>query len=381
MNAEINKNYIHLLGALKEKIKNARQRASISVNCEQLIIYWEIGKGILEQKEILGWGSNVIKQLSKDLIKEFPDMKGFSSRNLVYMQTFASSYANLVVFQPENAKDLITQVKPAQKEISLPNVITQASPAQLAKVFNIAYLANLSWYHHTTILDKIKEPEIRAFYIQKTVENGWSRDVMVHQIESKLHQRQGTLTNNFKNTMPAYESELTQQLFKDPYNLDFIMLGEKAKERDLEEALLNHITNFLLELGEGFAFMGRQKKFEIGGREFFIDLLFYHTKTHRHIIVELKIGDFEPEFVSKMNLYLGLVDDYLKGEHDEPSIGLILCKTNNKIVAEYALRDTSKPIGISEYKISEMLDETIKGNLPSIEEIEQKLKDLINGEF
>jgi predicted nuclease of restriction endonuclease-like (RecB) superfamily len=219
----------------------------------------------------------------------------------------------------------------------------------------------------------LKITEERLFYALKTVQNGWTRDMLVNQIEGQLHKRQGALTNNFELTLPSYQSGLTLQLFKDPYHLDFLMLGEEAKERDLENALMNHITKLLLELGEGFAFMGRQKKFEAGNKDFFIDLLFYNTKLRRHIIIDLKIGEFEPEFVSKMNLYLGLADDKLKGEYDESSIGLILCKTNDKIVAEYALRDTNKPIGIAEYKIGTVLPENVKGELPSIAEIEQRM--------
>jgi predicted nuclease of restriction endonuclease-like (RecB) superfamily len=233
--------------------------------------------------------------------------------------------------------------------------------------------AKLPWGHHQVLLDKVKNKDERSFYILKCAENGWSRNVMLHQIESRLYNRQGALTNNFNETLPTSQSDLTQQLFKDPYNLDFIMLSEEAKEKDLEDALMTHVTKLLLELGDGFAFMGRQKRFEVGGKDFFIDLLFYHTKLRRYVIIELKIGEFEPEFVSKMNVYLGLADDQLKGEFDQPSIGLILCKTKNKIVAEYALRDTSKPIGIAEYKISQILPADIKGELPSIEEIENKL--------
>jgi predicted nuclease of restriction endonuclease-like (RecB) superfamily len=213
------------------------------------------------------------------------------------------------------------------------------------------------------------------FYIRKTAEQGWSRDMMVHQIEGKLHEREGALSNNFIRTIPDYESDLTRQLFKDPYQFDFIMLGEAAKERDLEEALMNQITKFLLELGDGVAFMGRQKRFETGGKEFYVDLLFYHTKLRRHIIIDLKIREFEPEFVSKMNVYLGLADDQIKGHQDRPSIGIILCKTKNKIIAEYALRDTSKPIGIAEYKIAQQLPPDIKGELPSIEELERELEE------
>lgn len=205
------------------------------------------------------------------------------------------------------------------------------------------------------------------------MENGWTRDMMVNQIESGLHRRQGALTHNFKQTLPEYQSQLTQQLFKDPYQLDFIMLGEAAKERDLENAIIDQITKVLMELGDGFAFMGRQYRLEAGGQEYFLDLLFYHTKLRRHVVIDLKIGDFMPEYTGKMNFYLGIADDKLKGPQDEASIGLILCKTKNKIIAEYALRDTSKPIGIAEYRINERLPEYIKGGLPSIEEIEEKL--------
>lgn len=367
------KNYGTILLGLKEKIRQARQRASLKVNQELLSVYWEIGKVILEQKEEQGWGSKVIKQLALDLKTEFPDMKGFSDRNLIYMQTFAAAYPDFAAMQQPAAQ--IAQVAPAQLKNTDNQLvaIVQAQPAQLQNNLSPAQLAGISWYHHTTLLDKVEDPELRTFYIKKTIENGWSRNVMVLQIESGLHQRQGALTHNFKNTLPAYQSDLTQQLFKDPYQFDFLMLGEAAKERDLENALMDHITNFLLELGDGFAFMGRQRKFEAGDKEYFIDLLFYHTRLRRHIIIELKIGEFEAEFVSKMNVYLGLADDMLKGEHDEPAIGLILCKTKNKIVAEYALRDITKPIGIAEYKITELLPENIKGELPSIEEIEQKL--------
>lgn len=373
MVSKLEKNYGTILLGLKEKIRQARQRASLKVNQELLCVYWEIGKVILEQKEEQGWGSKVIKQLALDLKTEFPDMKGFSDRNLIYMQTFAAAYPDFAIMQQPAAQ--IAQVAPAQLKNTDNQLvaIAQAQPAQLQNNLSPAQLAGISWYHHTTLLDKVEDPELRTFYIKKTIENGWSRNVMVLQIESGLHKRQGALTHNFKNTLPAYQSDLTQQLFKDPYQFDFLMLGEAAKERDLENALMDHITNFLLELGDGFAFMGRQRKFEAGDKEYFIDLLFYHTRLRRHIIIELKIGEFEAEFVSKMNVYLGLADDMLKGEHDEPAIGLILCKTKNKIVAEYALRDITKPIGIAEYKITELLPENIKGELPSIEEIEQKL--------
>lgn len=376
MASELNKNYADIISRLKEKIKQARLQAAVIVNKQLIDLFWEIGNTILQQQKKEGWGTKIIDRLAADLKSEFPDMKGLSARNIKYMRAFAEAYPNFTIVQPA-----VAQLQSIDKE---PSEFVQVPLAQTGSSSNPlimqAALAQLTWYHHITLLDKIKEPEIRNFYTQKTAENGWSRNVMVHQIESGLHKRQGALTNNFKLTLPAYDSELATQLFKDPYQFDFLMLAEEAKERDLENALMNHITKLLLELGDGFAFMGRQKKFEAGGREFFIDLLFYHTKLRRHIIIELKIGEFEPEFVSKMNLYLGLADDNLKGEYDEPAIGLILCKTNNKIVAEYALRDTSKPIGIAEYKIAQMLPDDIKGELPSIEVIEQRMDEELKEE-
>ena len=376
MASELNKNYADIISRLKEKIKQARLQAAVIVNKQLIDLYWEIGNTILQQQKKEGWGTKIIDRLAADLKSEFPDMKGLSARNIKYMRAFAEAYPNFTIVQP-----LVAQLQSTDKEpsefVQVP--LAQTGPSSNPLIMQAA-LAQLTWYHHITLLDKIKEPEIRSFYTQKTAENGWSRNVMVHQIESGLHKRQGALTNNFKLTLPAYDSELATQLFKDPYQFEFLMLAEEAKERDLENALMNHITKLLLELGDGFAFMGRQKKFEAGGREFFIDLLFYHTKLRRHIIIELKIGEFEPEFVSKMNLYLGLADDNLKGEYDEPAIGLILCKTNNKIVAEYALRDTSKPIGIAEYKIAQMLPDDIKGELPSIEVIEQRMDEELKEE-
>lgn len=353
MASEITNNYIEVLQNLKEKIRQARLRATIAVNNELLKVYWEIGNTILLQQKTEGWGAKVIDRLVTDLKLEFPDMKGLSARNIKYMRAFADAWPGFVIVQGSLAQ--------LQNTGNENNTIVQQPVAQLP------------WGHICTLLDKLNDKDERLFYAQKTIQNGWTRDMLANQIETGLYKRQGALTNNFGLTLPTYDSELATQLFKDPYHLDFVMLAEAAKERDLENALMNHITKLLLELGDGFAFMGRQRRFEAGGKEFFIDLLFYHTKLRRHIIIELKIGEFEAEYVSKMNLYLGLADDQLKGEHDEPAIGLILCKTNNKIIAEYALRDTSKPIGIAEYKIAQMLPEDIKGELPSIEDIETRL--------
>ncbi|MFP5040039.1 PDDEXK nuclease domain-containing protein [Parasediminibacterium sp. JCM 36343] len=353
MSFEISKDYPAILNNLKETIRQARMQATIAVNNILLIVYWQIGNTITNQEKAEGWGTKTVEKLAIDLKAEFPDMNGLSPRNLRYMRDFALAYPQFSILQRSVAK-----LKEADNQ---PFIILQRS------------VAKLPWGHNCTLLDRVKLPEERLFYVQKTLQNGWTRDMMINQIESNLYKRLGSLSNNFKTALPAYDSELAIQLFKDSYHLDFFMLSEEAKEKDLESALMTHITKLLLELGDGFALMGRQKKFEVSGKEFFIDLLFYHTKLRRHILIELKIGEFEPEFVSKMNLYLGLADDQLKSEYDQPAIGLILCKTNNKIIAEYALRDTSKPIGIAEYKIAQMLPDDIKGELPSIEDIEERM--------
>jgi predicted nuclease of restriction endonuclease-like (RecB) superfamily len=360
MSSEKNKEYVSALNSLKEKIRQARLKASISVNIQLLCVYWEIGKEILKQQENAGWGAKIIDLLSQDLIHEFPDMKGLSVRNLKYMRAYAEAYPSFV-YGNDYQIDAIMQAVPAQFGNSQSRQFVQAT------------LAQISWYHHTTLLDKVKSPEERLFYIQKTIENGWSRNVMVHQIESGLYSRQGSISSNFKTTLPAVQSELVHEIFKDPYNFDFLTLHEAVHERDIENALTQNITNLLLELGDGFAFMGRQYHLVVGEKDFYIDLLFYHTKLRRYIVIDLKIGDFESEFVGKMGFYLTAVDEKLKGAHDEPAIGLILCKTKNKIIAEYALRDSNKPIGVAEYKLAQILPESIKGELPTIETIESQL--------
>lgn len=368
--------YINILNALKEKIKQARTKAAITVNVGLLKLYWEIGMIVSAQEKTKGWGAKVVVQLSKDLSSEFSDMKGFSQRNLRYMRDFALAYPELGITDtqsilqqaaaksPSNETTLILQGMPAKFQIPDNQYITILQES----------LAKLSWYHHTTLLDKVKDREIRLFYIQETIQNGWSRDVMVHQIEGGLHQRQGKIASNFKNTIAAEQSELVQQLFKDPYKFEFIYLGKEAKERDLEDALINQLTKFLLELGQHFAFMGRQYKVMVGEREYFFDLLFYHTRLKRYIVIDLKIDEFKPEYKGKMEFYLNLADEHLKQKDDEKSIGLILCKTKDGLVVEYALRDSSKPIGIAEYKINELLPANIRGELPSIEELEAEIE-------
>jgi predicted nuclease of restriction endonuclease-like (RecB) superfamily len=282
-----------------------------------------------------GWGAKVIDKLAGDLRQAFPEMKGFSARNLKYMRAFAEAYPDEQFVQEA--------------------------------------FAQITWYHNTTLMEKLKSLEQRLWYAQQTIQYGWSRNVLVHQIESGLYHRQGKAITNFENTLPKPESELAQQILKDPYNFDFLSLGKEAEERDLEKGLLKHIRDFLLELGVGFAFVGSQHHLEVDGEDFYIDLLFYHLRLRRFVVIDLKMEKFKPEFSGKMNFYVAAVDDLLKHPDDNPSIGLILCKTKSQTIVEYALRDISKPIGVSTYQLRDTLPEQLQGSLPTIEQLEAEL--------
>lgn len=330
--------YATILEELKIKIRQAQYKAVISANKEMFFLYWDIGKTILIQQEKQGWGAKVIDRLSQDLCKTFPDMKGLSSRNLKYMRAFAAAYRN--------------------------------------KVFVQEVLAQITWYHNITLLDKVKGSAEREWYIRETIKNGWSRNVLVHQIESNLYKRQATKEKitNFDKTLPAPQSELASQTLKDPYIFDFLNLSQSAKELELQNELLKHITKFLLELGSGFAFVGSQYHIEISKKDFYIDLLFYHLELRCYIVIELKTGDFKPEYAGQLNFYLSAVDSRIKNKDDNPTIGIILCKNKNRIIAEYALRNMTKPMGVSEYKLSRVIPEKLRKALPTVEEIEQELK-------
>jgi predicted nuclease of restriction endonuclease-like (RecB) superfamily len=335
--------YDIVLKGLKEKIQNARMKAILAVNHELIYLYWEIGKQILVQEQEKGWGAKVVDQLAVDLRKAFPEIKGFSARNLRYMKAFADAY-------PDSA-------------------ILQAGPAKL------------TWYHNCTLLDKIKIDEERQWYAVETIKNGWTRDVLVHQIESGLYKRQGAAITNFGTTLPKPQSELAHQILKDPYNFEFLNLSQESLERDLEQALLGKLKDFLLELGSGFAFVGSQYHLEVGGQDFFLDLLFYHYKMRCFVVVDLKITEFKPEYAGKMGFYLSVVDDLLRHPDDQPTIGLILCKTKNSVIAEYTLRSNQSPMGVSEYKLAEQLPEQVRTILPAIATIEKELgKPLISSE-
>lgn len=329
--------YDDFLRDLKDRIRSAQVKAALAVSHELVTLYWNVGRQLIAEQMRRGWGAKVIDRLAADLRHAFPEMKGFSPRNLKYMRALAEAYPDA---------EFVQQV-----------------------------VAQIPWGHNLRILDAMNNPDEREWYLRQTIEHGWSRNVLVHQIESQLYQRQGKALTNFAQTLPAPQSELAQQLLKDPYTFDFLTLGAAALERDLERGLLAHLREFLLELGIGFAFVGSQQHLEVGGQDFYLDLLFYHLRLRCFVVIDLKISEFQPEFVGKMNFYLSAVDDLLKHPNDQPSIGIILCKTRNNVIVEYALRDTNKPMGVSTYQLTESLPKQLKGSLPTIEELEAELSD------
>lgn len=330
--------YQTFLRGIKERIRAAQVSAVVAVNRELVILYWQIGREILKRQKQYGWGASVIERLSDDMHRAFPDLRGFSSRNLKYMRAFAQAWPNS-------------------------SIVQQAA-------------AQLPWFHHCILIDKIKNTPEREWYVNQAITHGWSRNVLVHQIESGLYHRQGKAVTNFSRALPDPQSDLAQQLLKDPYNFDFLTIGDDAREQDLEHGLLEQLRSFLLELGVGFAFVGQQVHLEVGGEDFYIDLLFYHLLLHRYVVIDLKAGAFKPEDAGKMNFYLSAVDAKMRHHDDKPSIGLILCKTKNKTVAEYALRDMAKPVGLSSYvtKFTASLPKILKGKLPTIAELKAELR-------
>jgi predicted nuclease of restriction endonuclease-like (RecB) superfamily len=334
--------YVQLFDTLKTRIREAQVKAALAVNRELVLLYWNIGRSILQEQEQHGWGAKVVDRLAADLRREFPDMTGFSPRNLKYMRAMATAYPD---------EEFVQQL-----------------------------VAQIPWGHNVRILDYVQEPATRDFYIRQTIQNGWSRSVLMMQIESGLHKRLGAAPTNFDRTLPAPQSDLAQQLLKDPYNFDFLTLAQDARERDLERGLLDHLRDFLLELGQGFAFLGSQYHLQIGTStpeedDFYLDLLFYHVKLHCYVVTDLKMEEFKPEHAGKMNFYLSVVDDLLKGPQDAPSIGLILCKTKNNLQVEYALRGISAPLGISEFRVLEALPAELESSLPTVEQLEAELGD------
>lgn len=328
--------YPQILEGIKSEIRQARLKAIMSANAQLLSLYWQIGTQLQQQRQESKWGDQIINRLSTDLKREFPDLKGFSPRNILYMVQFAATYPDFS--------------------------ITQRPVAQLP------------WAHHVILIDKVKDSSQRLFYMEKALENGWSRDVLSLQIKSALHTRQGAAISNFTNTLPQSQSDLAQQVFKDPYIFDFLTLTDDFQEKDLENGLIEHIAKFLVELGAGFAFVGKQYHIEAADKDFYLDLLFYHLKLRCFVVIEVKKGEFKPEHAGKLNFYLSVVDDKLKHADDQASIGLLICQDKNKIIAEYALRDVNKPIGITEYQLTSAIPENLKSSLPTIEQLERELE-------
>ncbi|WP_315337757.1 PDDEXK nuclease domain-containing protein [Pseudomonas grimontii] len=329
--------YPDWLAELKTRIHHAQQRAVQTVNRELVQLYWQIGRDILERQSREGWGAKVIERLAHDLRTTFPDMKGFSRANLMYMRAFAEAWPDAEIVQ-------------------------QA-------------VGQLPWGHNLVLLAKLKDSQQRLAYAQKAVEHSWSRSVLSMHIETRLLEREGQAQTNFEARLPAPGSDLAHQTLKDPYVFDFLDVSREANEREIEAALVQHVTRFLLELGAGFAFVGRQVPLEVGGDDFFIDLLFYHLKLRCYVVIELKADKFKPEHLGQLGFYLTAVDAQMKGEHDAPTIGLLLCRSKNKVVAEYALRDSAKPMGIAEYQLMASLPAELQTTLPSIEQIELELAD------
>lgn len=329
--------YAATLAEIKQCVRQSRLRTVLAANAAMVMAYWEVGRVILHRQEAEGWGAKVIDRLSSDLREAFPEMRGLSPRNLKYMRSFAAAWPDAAIVQ--------------------------------------GTLAQIGWYQNIALLDKLDDAATRLWYAQQAAQHGWSQPILCMQMEARVHQRHGKAPNNFVQTLPPADSDAAAQIFKDPYLFDFLGTADPRREREVEQALVDHIQRFLLELGSGFAFVGRQVHLEVGDQDFYLDLLFYHLKLRRYIVVELKAVAFEPGFTGQMSLYLSAVDDLLRHPHDQPSIGLLLCKEQNKLVVEYALRGVTSPIGVAEWKtqLTESLPEELRGSLPSIEEIEAEL--------
>ncbi|MFZ3382796.1 MAG: PDDEXK nuclease domain-containing protein [Candidatus Methanoperedens sp.] len=347
----IDTNYSAWLKELKNKVRTVQLKAAVKVNSEMLNFYWELGSDIVEKQATAKWGDGFLSKLSHDLLVEFPDMKGFSKRNLELIRQWYLFYSK----EKAIAKQAVSQFE---------TKIGQQVVSQLVQI---------PWGHNIAIISKCKNTDEGLYYVQNTILYFWSRSVLVHQIESGLYEREGKSITNFKSTLPQPQSDLAMQTLKDPYIFDFLTMTKDYNELELEKELINHITHFLLELGAGFAYIGRQLPLKVGQREFFIDLLFYHTRLHCYVVVELKTTDFEPEHAGKLNFYIKSVDIQYRQEGDQPTIGILLCKSKDKLVAEYALSDIHKPIGVSEYQLIHTLPDNLKQSLPSIEEIEAEL--------
>jgi predicted nuclease of restriction endonuclease-like (RecB) superfamily len=331
--------YLATLCEIKERVLTQRLRVVTTANAAMIGLYWDIGRTILDRQRNAGWGAKIIDRLSSDLREAYPDMQGFSPRNLKYMRAFAAAWPDSSIVQ--------------------------------------RVAARLPWRQNQVLLDRLDEPEIRIWYAQRASAEGWSRDILSIQIDNRAHERHGKTVSNFALTLPPADSDMAEQVFKDPYLFDFLGTADPRREREVEQALVDHIQRFLLELGSGFAFVGRQVHLEVGEHDFYVDLLFYHLKLRCFVVIELKSVPFDPAFVGQLNLYLSATDDLLRHPDDKPTIGLLLCRSKNKLVVEYALRDLAKPIGVAQWatRLVEELPADLEGSLPTIAQIEAELRE------
>jgi predicted nuclease of restriction endonuclease-like (RecB) superfamily len=360
----------NLLREIKARIQQSQARAVLAVNTELVRLYWDIGRMIEARQREEGWGAAVIPRLARELRNELPQVKGFSERNIGRMIAFFRDYPQPGDFLPQPVAKLPA---PGERQPPAKPVTAGASLSQPVAKLPESLLWAIPWAHHVILMEQVKDLPARAWYMQQTLANGWSRNVLLLMVKSDAHRRRGKSLTNFERLLPSPQSDLVQQALKDPYIFDFLTLQEPFHERELETNLLRQLERFLLELGQGFAFVGRQVHVEVGRSDFYIDLLFYHLKLRCFVVIDLKKGEFKPEFAGKMSFYLSVVDDKLRHPVDQPSIGLILCQDRNHIVAEYALRGATKPIGVSEYELTRALPPSFQTALPTVEEIEAEL--------
>lgn len=348
--------YKQLLISIKQQVQSAQAKAALAVNSSLIQLYWNMGKMIADNQALFEGRNNYVEQLAKDLRDMFPDMKGFSRSNLFFIRKFYQFYSG--------SPSVLQAVRLEE---------STSDPVSVQQAVRLNTLPSVPWGHHVVLINKVKDPEVALFYLHQTIENNWSRAILTLQIEQELYSRQGKAITNFQQTLPEKQALMAGQILKDPYNFGFLTLEPKAQELDVERQLTEHITKFLLELGKGFAFIGRQYPLQVGDKDYRLDLLFYHIRLRCFVVIDLKVVEFEPEFAGKMNFYLSVVDDQLKTTDDQPSIGIILCKNKNKLEVEYALQGMSKPIGVSEFTVTQALPAELKSTLPSIEEFENEL--------
>jgi len=359
-----------LLTNVKGRIQSAQTRAMLAVNAELVRLYWDIGQIIDGRQQREGWGAAVIPRLSRELLNELPEIKGFSERNIKRMLTFYREYLDPSAIVPQAAAQLLpTPIL----QLPVAKLDTAAKVPQAAAQLPDSLLWAIPWFHHIILMEKVKDLATRRWYMEQTLANGWSRNLLAAQIDAQAHARHGKAVTNFATVLPALQSDLAQQLFKDPYIFDFLTLTEPFQERELETELVRHLQKFLIELGKGFAFVGRQYRLDVGDEDFYVDLLFYHLRLRAFIVIDLKKGKFKPEYAGKLNFYCNVVNDQLKHATDQPTIGLILCQTQDKLQAEYSFAGIDKPIGVSTYELTRALPKTMRSVLPTVEQIEAEL--------